>query len=72
MEGGGENAIVNLEFSGRSRVAIKLDTQWNHERFHKTHVCPDLLVGWEWGSRFVIGCFCIGEIFGIFRVFLGL
>lgn len=53
-KGGEEKAVVNLKFSARSRVAIKLDTQWNHERFHKTHVRPDLLVGWEWGCGLLL------------------
>lgn len=37
----------------------------------KTHVRPDLC--WlGMGLRFVIGCFCIGGIFGIFRMFQAL
>lgn len=52
-------AAVNLEFSARSRVAIKLDTTWNHERF----VAARFLIYFAWnGLRFVYRCFDISRL----------
>lgn len=65
---GGRKSRVFWSFEGCDKIGYTAES-WTVPQNSRS----SWFIGWlEMGLRFVIGCFCIGGIFGIFRVFQAL